>query len=298
MKTEITKEVLEKCEYFQDTQFWPLVVASDVKQWLGNFHDEAEKEIAAQIVDFYLYFSEPMINHMLATVLGKCGCYFRTFKKDWSDADFIGNCWYSYIPGEDRSEICSGSEFLRKIQTLFGIPNSRLLTYSDFVKKMRESHCEYFILVDDFIGSGHQIEEAWCEYPTGEPLKEICQSHYHRVVYAPLIVNDLGYNQVQRVCGGLHLEYIHKLPTEFSLFNQYCPCWKGDLELYHRGVELIKNKSIELGIPETNGKQINDMKGYREQGLAISFQHGMPDACLPIFTKETLDWKPLFKRHD
>lgn len=296
MKTEITKEVLEKCEYFQDTQFWPLVVASDVKQWLGNFHDEAEKEIAAQIVDFYIYLSEPMISHMLATVLGKCGSYFRIFNSAWSDSDFINQCWYSYIPGEDRSDICSGSEFLRKLQTLFGIPNERLLIYSDFVKRMKENYCEYFILVDDFIGSGHQVEEAWCNYPIGNPLKDICKSQYHKVVYAPLIVNEVGYNKVLSTCDGLHVEYIHKLPAEYSLFHQQCPCWHGNSELYAQGIDLIDRKSAELGIPKTNGMHTDDMKGYKEQGLAISFQHGMPDACLPIFTKETLDWKPLFKR--
>ena len=296
MKTEITKEVLEKCEYFQDTQFWPLVVASDVKQWLGNFHDEAEKEIAAHIVDFYIYLSEPMISHMLATVLGKCGSYFRILNSAWSDLDFINQCWYSYIPGEDRSDICSGSEFLRKLQTLFGIPNERLLIYSDFVKRMKENHCEYFILVDDFIGSGHQVEEAWCKYPIGNPLKDICKSQYHKVVYAPLIVNEVGYNQVLSTCDGLHVEYIHKLPSEYSLFHQQCPCWHGNSELYAQGIDLIDRKSAALGIPKTNGMQTDDMKGYKEQGLAISFQHGMPDACLPIFTKETLDWKPLFKR--
>lgn len=296
MKTEITKEVLEKCEYFQDTQFWPLVVASNVKQWLGNFHDEAEKEIAAQIVDFYIYLSEPMISHMLATVLGKCGSYFRIFNSAWSDLDFINQCWYSYIPGEDRSDICSGSEFLRKLQTLFGIPNERLLVYSDFVKRMKENYCEYFILVDDFIGSGHQVEEAWCKYPIGSPLKDICKSQYHKVVYAPLIVNAVGYNKVLSTCDGLHVEYIHKLPAEYSLFHQQCPCWHGNSELYAQGIDLIDRKSAELGIPKTNGMHTDDMKGYKEQGLAISFQHGMPDACLPIFTKETLDWKPLFKR--
>ena len=297
MKKDIYEEIKEKCNYFRDTQFWPLVVADDAKQWLDNFHEDAEKEIAKQIVDFYIYLSEPMISHMLAAVLGKCGLYFRTFKDAWSDNDFITNCWYSYIPGEDRSEICSGSEFLRKIQTLFGIPNERLLTYAEMERKMKESNYEFFILVDDFIGSGHQVEEAWCKYPIERPLKEICKSHYHKVVYAPLIVNELGYNNVLNACEGLHVEYIHKLPAEYSLYHPQCPCWKGNPESYARGVELLERKSKELGIPETKGMLTTDMKGYKNQGLAIAFQHGMPDACLPIFTKETLDWKPLFKRH-
>lgn len=297
MKEEIYKEIKEKCNYFRDTQFWPLAVADDAKQWLNNFHEDEEKEIAKQIVDFYIYLSEPMISHMLAAVLGKCGLYFRTFKDAWSDNDFITNCWYSYIPGEDRGEICSGMEFLRKIQTLFGIPNERLLTYADMERKMKETNYEFFILVDDFIGSGHQVEEAWCKYPIGLSLKEICKSHFHKVVYAPLIVNELGYNNVLNTCEGLHVEYIHKLPAEYSLFHPQCPCWKGNQESYARGVELLVRKSKELGIPETNGMLTTDMKGYKNQGLAIAFQHGMPDACPPIFTKETLEWKPLFKRH-
>ena len=51
-----------------------------------------------------------------------------------------------------------------------------------------------------------------------------------------------------------------------------------------------------LNIPFTNGGQVNDVKGYREQGLALAFEHGIPDACPPIFYWETGDWKPLMNR--
>ncbi len=299
MKEEIDSEVLEKCNFFRETRIWPLAETFNVEQWLDNFQDEQEKAIANLIVDFVIFIPEPIINQMFSTVIGKCGSYFRTFEDTWSDDDFLNRCWYSYIPGEDHSAADSGLIFLRKIRNLLGLPDERLLTHEALVKRMYETYAEYFVLVDDFIGSGHQVEEAWCNsYFNNTSIKEICQSHHHRVVYAPLIVNELGYKHVQEVCSGLHLEYIHRLPVEFSLFHPQCPCWKGDAELYKQGIELILQKSAELGIPDTNGMKTNDMRGYRKQGLAIAFQHGIPDACLPIFTVETLNWKPLYKCHN
>lgn len=61
-------------------------------------------------------------------------------------------------------------------------------------------------------------------------------------------------------------------------------------------MNLIFEKSKMLNIPFTNGGQVNDVKGYREQGLALAFEHGIPDACPPIFYWETGDWKPLMNR--
>lgn len=61
-------------------------------------------------------------------------------------------------------------------------------------------------------------------------------------------------------------------------------------------MKLIERKSLDLGIPFTGGSDVIDVQGYKQQGLALAFAHGMPDACPPIFYWETSTWKPLMNK--
>jgi len=67
--------------------------------------------------------------------------------------------------------------------------------------------------------------------------------------------------------------------------------------LYSRGVELILRKSRELGIPSTNGIDVRDEKGFGMQGLAIAFEHGMPDAVPAFFYWQAANWAPLMRKN-
>ena len=288
----------KRYKYYRDTQLWPLADDLNYEKWLDNFADGEEKDIAQRILDFFIYIPDKLINQMLATVIGKCGYYFKGERGAWTDNDFKTNCWYSFIPGEEQKPTDSGHLFTRKLRDIIHIPEERIISYLDLQGQLNISNNQNVILVDDFVGSGHQTWAAWV-YPnkaTGKSFYKISTDNNHKIVYAPLIVNYKGYDKIQRECPNLELKYIHKLTKQYSIFEQDCPCWNGDVDLYKRAVKLIENKSKVLGIPFTNGEHIIDVKGYGEQGLAIAFEHCLPDACPPIFYWETDEWKPLMKK--
>ena len=119
----------------------------------------------------------------------------------------------------------------------------------------------------------------------------------HRIIYAPLIVNGIGFSRIEKYCKNLHLEYIHFLGLEYNLFDKNCPCWEGDYELFHAFFKMMIRIANEQKIPITNGEKDVDMQGFGEQGLALAFSHGIPDACPAFFYWETSTWKPLKKHH-
>ena len=288
----------ERYKYYRETQLWPLADVLNFEQWIENFAEGEEQDIAKRILDFFIYIPDRLINQMLATVIGKCGYYFKKERGIWSNDDFKNNCWYSFIPGEELKPTDSGYVFNRKLRDIIHIPENRIVRYSEIKTELAKTTNQNVILVDDFVGSGHQTYVAWLRKKnvTDKSLYELTVSNNHKVIYAPLIVNEVGYNKIITYCLNLGLVYVHLLNNHYSLFDKDCPCWEGNMDLYNKAVKLIENKSSALGIPHTGGKNVIDYKGYREQGLAIAFEHGMPDACPPIFYWETADWKPLIKK--
>lgn len=289
----------ERYKYYRETQLWPLADDLNYEQWLDNFAEGEEKDIAQRILDFFIYIPDKLINQMLATVIGKCGYYFKRQRGAWTDNDFKTNCWYSFVPGEELKPTDSGYVFNRKLRDKLYIPEGRFLNYSELQEKLAINTKQNVILVDDFVGSGHQTLVAWSlrkDKTTNKSLQETAVANNHCVVYSPLIVNQKGYETILNNCHGLGLVYIHLLNNQYCLFNKDCPCWGGNDRIYQKAIKLIEDKSRVLKIPSTGGANPIDFKGYKEQGLAIAFEHGMPDACPPIFYWETANWKPLIKK--
>lgn len=296
----IRKPETGRYQYFRETRLWPLADNLNYEQWLANFSDGIEKEIALHILDFFTYIPDCMVNQMLATVIGKCGYYFKHHRRTWDDNSFKNDCWYSFIPGEDLKPTDSGYLFNRKLRDIIHIPEQQIIAYPILLDRLAESKNQNVILVDDFVGSGQQACIAWNmqEETTQKTLQELANKNNHKIIYAPLIVNYIGEREIQKHCQGLALTFIHLLTSSDSLSAPDCPCWKGDKSLYNQAMDLIVKKSACLGIPTSpNGHYTTiDTMGFHKQGLALAFEHGMPDACPPIFYWETANWKPLIKK--
>lgn len=296
MKDNITNTI-DRANFFQTVHAWPLSEKLDFNGWLSNF-DGDDKEIASYILDFFIYYPNCMIEQMLTVSVGKAGANLIDFFPSWKHLDFKEKCLYSFIPGETQSPTDSGHIFTRILRDKLGIPERRIINYDKISEALNFAHQPtVIILVDDFVGSGAQCDEAWNRHKVdGKTLKEITFSSDHKFIYAPLIINKLGFDRINSVCDGLILSPAHVLTKEYNLFDPSCFCWKGEIGLYNKGIEMILRKSNELGIPFTNGNSVRDVKGFGEQGLALAFEHGAPDAIPPIFYWCDNNWTPLIQK--
>lgn len=292
----------ERLKFFRETQLLPSAKGFDFENWLDNFQTPKDKEIAVQVLDNFIYIPDELIDQMLRTVVGRCGYYFSKCDPSWKHGSFKDNCWYSFVQGENPDDVTdSGYIFTRKLREVLNIPDERILKFEHLFKKLEDNAAvpQNVILVDDFVGTGAQTDKAWNEHKFGSLnltlTEHECSSH-HRIVYAPLVVNEMGLSRIESSCPNLHLEYIHKLGNEYSLLNVNGLCWKGDYAKYYKFLELLKRVAINEGIPNKDGEHVNDIFGYGKQCLSIAFSHGIPDACSAFFYWETETWKPLKKR--
>lgn len=288
-------ETVERSRFFQTIQTWPLDEDLNYQGWLKNFADGEERRIACIILDFFVHYSSKMVNQMLKSSVSKAGYVFSKYFGDWQHSDFSSRCIYSFIPGESQHPTDSGNLFTRKLRDGLGIPEDQIISYQDITSVPPTSP---IIFVDDFVGSGAQVYKAWNHniLKGNLNLKEYCEQEGHCPVYAPLIVNYQGYEVIRDDCEGLHLCATHILGPEYNLFDSSCICWKNNPDLFQKGVDLILSKSRSLGIPSTEGRDTRDEKGFNKQGLAISFEHGAPDAIPSFFYWSADNWTPLIRK--
>lgn len=297
---EQTKSI-DRYKYFRDVQLWPLTNEFNFQGWLKNFESNIQDyELACHIMDFFNYFPKNIVDQMLISSVGRAGYELSRFFLDWKHSDFKKRCIYSFIPGEIQNPSDSGNLFMRKLRDVLEIEEDRFIDFSvihDFLESSKVPIPVVF--VDDFVGSGMQCYTAWCLTEGGrhnKTLSNISLKSGHKFVYAPLIVNKKGYDFIKMNCNDLILSPSHIIGPQYNLFDPSCICWKGDLALYKSGIELILRKSNELGIPSTNGTHVNDEKGFHEQGLALAFEHGVPDAVPAFFYWNADGWTPLIKK--
>lgn len=296
------KPDLERFRFYREMQLWPVSRKLNFENWLDNFEKDDDKKIAEQILNFFIYIPDDMMTQMLQTAVGKCGYYFKANDPKWIHKSFKTDCLYSFIQGENKTDKTdSGYVFIRMLHEKLGIPNDRIVDFEQLILKLEAnaSTPQNVILVDDFVGSGAQCHTAWTDHrygKSGKTLSELVSLFKHRVVFAPLIVNELGYHRIKKECTGLHLEYVYKLGPEYSLFNKDGLCWRGNEEEYNLWINLLGQIAIKEGFPITKGEVVDDVQGFGQQGLALAFDHCIPDACPSIFYMETDTWKPLKSR--
>lgn len=293
---------LNRLRFYREMQLWPISRKLNFENWLANFETDEDKEIAEHILKFFVYIPEEMMIQLLQTVVGKCGHFFLSNDTNWTHDSFTSNCWYSFIQGENKSDRTdSGYKFIRMLHEELGIPNNKIIDFQQLISilEMKAPEPQNVILVDDFVGTGAQCDTAWNSHKYGhfgKTLTDHILSFHHRIAYAPLIVNEMGYNRIKSKCAGLHLEYCYKLKQEYNLFDLNGVCWRGDKDKYKRWLDMLRRIANKEGFPITGGRVPDDVQGFGCQGLAIAFEHCIPDACPSIFYKETETWKPLKSR--
>lgn len=295
-------DVIKRFKFLRDIHMIPASHGLDYEKWLDNFCGD-DKEIAVQILNFFIFIPDETINQMLRCVVGRCGYYFSKEDSLWTHDSFKNNCWYSFIQGEKKDDITdSGYLFPRKLRDCLGISSKRILKFDNLfdVLECNSSNPQNVILVDDFVGTGAQTINAWKSFEFGErkyTLKELVESFKHRIVYAPLVVNESGLDRIARDCKELHMEFVYKLGPEYNLLNVDGLCWHGDKERFSQFCALLKKISTNEQIPAHFGAEPVDINGYNNQGLALAFEHGIPDACPAFFYWKSKTWKPLKERY-
>jgi hypothetical protein len=296
IETNITDPVISKCEFFADVQVWPLHKDLNPELWLTNFQSH-EREHALALLNSFLYFNAYQIKQLfnvgfqrLSCLLMRNGEPFINTQAAWRD--FFDTCIITRVTGEAPSDTDSAFHFARMARQVLNVDEDRILSPESTLSSLLNKTPSAVIFVDDFVGSGEQFIKTWNrEVNISGSLvsfSKIAAIIGSQFIYCPIICTEYGANRITASCPQAILSPTHFLGGEYSALTKDSILWPSHLK--DSAVDFIRNASVRAGIPEP------DWKGFHALGLAIAFEHSVPDATLPFFYWNRNKWHPLILR--
>jgi hypothetical protein len=304
MTTQVNQGLLQaKCDYFVDVHLWPLKTTLDPERWLSNFHN-GELEHAIHLLNAFMYFSETLVNEMFVAAFQTLSRYFRGYNDSFLASqmrwkDFLATVRFTHVTGEVPNPTDSGFAFARKARQLLNIPEQRIQNPELILKELVNSGPCPVVFVDDFVGSGSQFLSTWNRQISVEngrmvSFSQMSENRGQVFFYCPLICCSHGIEALRTHAPLVRFNPCHTLAPNYSALAADSVLWPPNL--LSTAASFLKIASKRAGIPDSNGVKVDDWQGFRRLGLALAFQHSVPDATMPIFYWEQNGWKPLIRR--
>jgi hypothetical protein len=210
-------------------------------------------------------------------------------------ADFLRQAIITRVTGENPSDADSGFYFSRMARQVLKVSESQILGPAETLAELeRSTNPRPVIFVDDFVGSGEQFVNTWkrrvqISSSNSMSFELIAGSGAdNRFLYCPLLCTQYGKSRINRKCSGVSILPAHLLPPQYSALAPDSILWPETL--LSTAAAFIENASRRAGIPE------EDWRGFHDLGLALAFEHSVPDATLPLFYWNQNGWRPLVER--
>lgn len=296
-------EIARRCNYLVDVQLWPRATSLNPAQWLSNFTSD-ELPLARRLLEGFTYFSSDLVKQMFRGAFSNVSQFVIRSKHGYVQASvewarFLGSVLIVRVTGETPSETDSGYLFARIARDFLGIDSTQIVTPEVALSALISNPRQPIVFVDDFVGSGFQFKETWERVhhignadfsykavTSGRPI-------YGNIFYVTVICTDLGRDHIDQVAPAVTVVPAHQIGGQYSAISAASIIWREDMRA--DGPAFIERKSLEIGIPDRDGHE-GCWRGFNKLGLAIAFEHGWPDATIPLFYYDKNGWKPLLRK--
>lgn len=292
---------MERWKYLIDVGVWPKRANFDPIGWLKNFTPE-EVPLALRLLEGFTYFSQELVAQMFRSAFLNVSQKvvnnkqnYLTAQNEWSS--FIDSILVVRVTGEIPNDADSGFAFARLAREVLNIPERQILPPDQAITALLSGRTYNVLFVDDFVGSGNQFGDTWeRRYKTNLSIsysfKDVAGmlTPNTNFFYCPVICTELGRVEIARRCPEVQIEPAHFYGSKHSAITADSDIWREDMQT--EGPEFVKIASERAGLPDLNG-EVGCWRGFGKLGLALSFQHGWPDASLPLFYSTVRGWRPL-----
>ncbi|SDQ29846.1 hypothetical protein SAMN05428982_0522 [Pseudoxanthomonas sp. CF385] len=289
--------ILQKADFFASIGLWPATSTFDPRGWLKNFRAEEERH-ALCCLNAFIFVSAEITDALLVSAFHNLSAHKQLIERHGSQhrdqwRAFRDKLVATYVEARNPNASESGPHFARLARHKLDLPQSQIFTPEAALRVMAVEPDRPVLLLDDFIGSGDQVTSAWTHHRDVWPgetstYRDVVAQHNSTIVYCPLVSTFEGSEVVRRECPSLLLMPAHELDARENFVHEDSLFWPPGMR--DSGIEFIRAASARAGIPDS------ECFGYKGQALALAFEHGVPDATLPIFWHESENWQPLIRR--
>ena len=287
--------VQKKAEYFVDVQLWPRETKLDWRGWLSNFKDH-EKDHAIHLLNAFLYYSGELTDELFKAAFQQLSRRIVPINGPYVAAQaawrqFRSDLIVTHVTGEIPNNTDSGYRFAGKARHVLKIDENNIMGSAAVLQRLTDEGPRPVLFVDDFVGSGDQFVKTWrrdAELLDGSLLsfKRFAGVSGSSFYYCPLICGSKGCEGIEKECPEVVLSPAHFLSDRYSALSDESIVWPDHLR--SSAYDFLQTASSRAGI--------TDWMGYQDQALTLAFEHGVPDATLPIYYQDENGWTPLIKR--
>jgi hypothetical protein len=288
--------VMAARQSFSDWGFWPRQRADiDPEGWLANF-DGDDQQIAEALLDAFVFFNSELTEQLFISAFKSISSPPALSSEErithWRN--LIAHSVVTFPGEEDQNPTDSGHRFATIARNQLGVSESNIYRPADAVRFLRQiDQPRPLIIVDDFIGTGTQVLETWTERVAasgnsfsslGDEVLRLQGSECHLVV---AVATSFGIDEIKENAPELTVHAAHILPLTASLKHpQTSSVPDGLAPLLPAFVEKYSRKAGMTGA----------FWGYGDLATSIGFEHGIPDATLPLYWYSSPAWVPLRRR--
>ena len=292
--------VLEACGRLVDFGAWEQTKI-DPEGWLANF-SASERPFALVLLTRFTFLADHLVDQLFRSAFQNLS---NMLLEDWpafSDAcdrwrDFCNQALITIVQGEDPNPSDSGWLFARKARQAIGIDQRQLFEPREVIAKLVGGFAGPVVFVDDFVGSGEQFLSTWKRpyvHARGSASFEtLVTTSSATFYYCNAMTTEYGRKRVNRHVPQVKISAGNVIPERYSLADPNSLLWPKSIR--SEGIALVEAVGRRLGYDADDGGE-DDWRGFHKLGLALAFQHSVPDANLPLFFTEKNGWTPLVRR--
>ncbi len=293
--------------YMLSQQQWSGLTKEEIERWLSNFKDlpPGKLLLVYKLLTNLLYFSEKDVLEVLKEGVYNCLCYKSVLEQQKNTGFGLSQQALSNIYRQELRRTCFIPLLDKAAPHESGNSISRLLvqqgivqpTNSKFAYQLPEAFSagEYarLVIVDDCVGSGNQFRSFWegtrVKVEAKEfTLAEISDIYNIEVNYLVLFGYDNSIARLREEFKNIKIHCVRLLSDEHRVFSDKSYIWKNEEER-NEAKKLFEDLIKETGIT---------LYGYKKMDFAFIMHQTIPNWSLPIFWRETSDWKLLMRRKD
>jgi hypothetical protein len=268
----------------------------DPAAWLDNFTPD-EARHAAYLLNAFLFFRDHVIDRIFVAACADAA----SSAVRGTAAEEIPGAWRAFfesvivtpVRGERPAATDSGALFSRRARRLLGIPKPRVLDHGPAVNHIASRGGDV-LFVDDFVGTGNQFVETFRRAADVDGVAisfaDLAARDVGRYFYAPIVATQVGVTRIAQTFPRVHVVPGHLLPARYSALHPESLIWPDDLRA--TAGEFVRSASDRAGIPHAPGTD-EHWEGFGRLGLVLAFDHGAPDATLPLIWWAKDGWTPL-----
>lgn len=295
---EYVELVTQKVHNLIRLGIWDRPTIDDFTKWLRNFPDDAGKYIAAYLADRLIFYSEHDVKALLAYAYDETLRQLALMK--WKpelghpherlDAEWLRvfeevRKTALVCPAVTDSPAASGYPMVRYLRDMGKVQESQMCVLQEIESRLRSGRYSALILVDDLLGSGTQVEEFWRgtarRFPTGvSPYARVVEEFRIPCFLAVVAATEPGVSHIRSVIPELNVVAAEVLSTQWDMKeNEF---WRpGEAE---PALDYLRNRVQDAAVR---------LEGFKGGMWAVSFHHGTPNNCSPVYRYRSDSWYPM-----